>query len=157
MGNNSTIIDAEIGKFCSIADNVIIGGGSHPVTWVSTSPVFHKGKNILGKNFSIHEYKAFERTTIGNDVWIGSDCLIKSGIQISNGAIIGMGAVVTKNVGPYEIWGGVPARKIATRFDKEYIDKINNLEWWNWSVNEIEIKSKFFNDPKSLLKECDLS
>src|SRR5690606_25759824 len=92
VGNDCTIIEAEIGSFCSIADNVIIGGASHPVSWVSTSPVFIKGRNVLNFNFSSFEYQATEKTYIGSDVWIGNNALIKSGIHIGHGAVIGMGA-----------------------------------------------------------------
>ncbi len=124
IGNYCTVINSEIGKFCSIADNCIIGGANHPIGWVSTSPVFHQGKNVLRKNFSALEFVTTTRTFIGNDVWIGSNCLIKSGIKISDGAVIGMGSVVTKNVGPYEIWAGNPAKMIKGRFADSIIDDL---------------------------------
>src|SRR5690606_33723124 len=71
VGNNCTIINSKIGKFCSIADNCIIGGASHPIEWVSTSPVFHSGRNIMRKNFAKHKYISSKETIVGNDVWIG--------------------------------------------------------------------------------------
>lgn len=139
IGSNCTIVDVNIGKFCSIADNCIIGGASHPINWLSTSPVFHEGKNILKTNFSRHQFVTTKKTIIENDVWIGNNVLIKSGVHISNGAIIGMGSVVTKDIGEYEIWGGNPAKLIRTRFDVETIDFIKNNynEWWNWDSEKI--------------------
>ena len=110
VGNYSNALYCRIGKFCSIGDNCEIGGGSHPTDWISTSPVFYSGRNVLRKNFSKNVYNEFKKTTIGNDVWIGSKCLIKGGITIGDGAIIGMGSVVTHNVPPYEIWAGNPAK-----------------------------------------------
>lgn len=146
VGNNCTVIEAEIGSFCSIADNTIIGGASHPIDWVSTSPVFHEGKNIMRKNFSTHPYKPSKKTFIGNDVWIGNNCLIKSGINIETGAVIGMGSVVTKNVGAYEIWAGNPARLIRKRFNEDTIEKLLQSQWWKWDENSILDKARHFND-----------
>jgi acetyltransferase-like isoleucine patch superfamily enzyme len=73
VGNFCTIINTQIGSFCSIASNCIIGGSSHPLDWVSTSPVFHNGKNIMKKNFSKHKYITTQETIIGNDVWMGNN------------------------------------------------------------------------------------
>ena len=110
VGNYSTVIDCKIGSYCSIADNCIIGGASHPLNWVSSSPVFYSGKNVLRKNFSEKSYKEFAETIIGNDVWIGSCCLIKGGVTVGDGAVIGMGSVVTHDVPAGEVWAGNLAR-----------------------------------------------
>ena len=91
----SKVIHTNIGSFCSIASDCVIGGGKHPTNWVSSSPVFYQGKNVLNRNFSKQKFDEYINTVIENDVWIGSKCLIKSGITIGNGAIIGMGSVVT--------------------------------------------------------------
>ena len=151
IGNYCTIIDAKIGNFCSIADNVIIGGAAHPLDWISTSPVFYQGKNILNKNFSEHNFKAYNKTIIKNDVWIANNCLIKAGIIVENGAIIGMGSVVTKNVGAYEIWAGNPAKLIRKRFDSEVIKIISNSNWWNWDDTEITKNSHLMNKQKDFI------
>jgi len=145
IGNNCTVIDVKIENFCSIGDNVIIGGASHPIDWVSTSPVFHEGNNIMKKNFSTHNFKTTKQTIIKNDVWIGNNVLIKSGVKIENGAVIGMGAVVTKDVGPYEIWGGNPAKLIRKRFEEDQINELLKINWWNWDDIEIEKKSEKIN------------
>jgi len=137
IGNNCTVINIDIGAFCSIADNVIIGGASHPTGWVSTSPVFNKNKNIMRKNFSHKPYETTKKTTIKNDVWVGNNSVIKSGVTIENGAIIGMGSVVTKNVGAYEIWAGNPAKLIRKRFNDKDIELLINSDWWCWDDDEI--------------------
>ncbi|MEF3309004.1 CatB-related O-acetyltransferase [Paenibacillus sp. GYB004] len=153
VGNSCTVINARIGNYCSIADNCIIGGLGHPIDWVSTSPIFHEGKNIFGKNFSNHEYRLGKMTSIGNDVWIGSNCLIKSGLSIEDGAIIGMGSVLTKNVGAYEIWAGNPARLIKKRFADETIEKLLNSKWWDYDLIELRQKAAYFNNVEKFIQD----
>jgi acetyltransferase-like isoleucine patch superfamily enzyme len=152
IGNYCTVINTEVGKFCSIADYCVIGGTSHPIKWVSTSPVFHEGKNVLRLNFSNHEFKTSEKTVIGNDVWIGNNCLIRSGVTINHGAIVGMGSVVTKNIGPYEIWAGNPARFLKKRFPDESIELLLNIEWWNFGKSSLFEQSKYFNNLEEFLR-----
>lgn len=134
-----------IGDFCSIASGCIIGGASHPAGWVSTSPVFYRGKNPLKKNFAYKEYNSYKKTIIGHDVWIGSRVIIKSGVNIGNGAILGMGSVVTKDVPPYEIWAGNPARFIRKRFEDEKIKKINDSKWWS-RIDQISLHFEYIDD-----------
>lgn len=152
IGNDSFVSDTNIGKFTSISSNCYIGGAGHPIDWVSTSPVFHRWKNIMKKNFSKHDFEPFKKTEIGNDVWIGNGVLIKAGIKISDGAIIGMGSVVTKDVGPYEIWAGNPARIIRKRFDDETIDFLLRYSWWNLDEEKLKNEAKYFNDINALKK-----
>ncbi len=152
-GSNCTVINTEIGSFCSIADNVIIGGSSHPINWVSTSPVFHQGRNIMNKHFSKHLFQTTKKTIIKNDVWIGSNCLIKSGVTIENGAIIGMGSVLTKNVGPYEIWAGNPAKLIRKRFDDSTITNLLTIKWWNWSDDILKNNADFMHKTIEFTKQ----
>ena len=146
IGNKSFISDTDIGNFTSISTDCYIGGTTHPIDWVSTSPVFHKWENIMKKNFARHEFQIFNRTKIGNDVWIGNRVIIKAGITIQDGAIIGMGSVVTKDVGPYEIWAGNPAKMIRKRFDDDKIEKMINIKWWNWNDKKIEENAEIFNN-----------
>lgn len=155
IGNFCTVINTSIGSFCSIADNCIIGGANHPIYWVSTSPVFHNGKNIMGKNFSSHEFKTTEETNIGNDVWIGNNCLIKSGVSISNGAVIGMGSVVSKDVGAYEIWAGNPAKLIRKRFEEDVIEYINESQWWQLGDNDLQEIATRVNNIPEFIKEME--
>lgn len=153
IGNYSTVVETDIGSFCSIADNCIIGGAMHPIDWVSTSPVFYNSKNIMNKNFVKHEFNAFHRTVIGNDVWIGNNCLIKSGVIIGDGAIIGMGSTVTKNVESYTIVAGNPAKLIRKRFNDEDIVKLLKIKWWEYNDKEIKEISLKMNNIKLFLSE----
>lgn len=146
IGNNTQVIHTRIGGFTSIGDNGTIGGSNHPIKWVSTSPVFHKGKNILRKHFAHHPFPTTQLTIIGNDVWIGKGVYIKSGIYIGNGAIIGMGSVVTKDVEPYTIVAGNPARVIRKRFDKETIERLLKSHWWRWGERRLKAKARCFNN-----------
>lgn len=148
----SKVIFTDIGSFCSIAADCTIGGGSHPVAWVATSPVFTGNKNVFKKNFSNNVFNEFTRTKIGNDVWIGSKCLIKGGVTIGDGAIIGMGSVVTHDVPPYEIWAGNPAKQIRRRFDEETINKLLELQWWNWDDDRLSEIGFCFSSVYEFLK-----
>ena len=144
---NSKIINAEVGQFCSIAEECTIGGGAHPIKWVSTSPVFYSGKNSLKRNFSKNKFDEYVHTIIGNDVWIGSKCLIKGGIRIGDGSIVGMGSVVTHDIPPYEIWAGNPAKFIRKRFDDKTIELLQKIEWWNMDESELVKYGDLFNAP----------
>ena len=92
--------------FLSIANNVVIGGGKHPINWVGMSPVFYKGKDSVKAKFSSYEREKPLVTSIGHDVWIGRNAIIKGGVKIGNGSVIGMGSIITKDVLPYSIVGG---------------------------------------------------
>jgi len=119
-----------IGKFCSIGPECQIGLGKHPVSFVSTHPAFYSTSPYItfsDKNY----YGEFENISIGNDVWIGSRVIVLDGVTISDGAIVAAGSLVTKNVPPYAIVGGVPAKIIKYRFEKEVINKLLQEKWWN--------------------------
>lgn len=153
IGNNSFVSDTDIGNFTSISTDCYIGGTSHPMNWVSTSPVFHKWENIMKKNFARHEFDIFKKTQIGNDVWIGNRVMIKAGVKIADGAVIGMGSIVTKDVGPYEIWAGNPAKLLRKRFDNETIENLMRIKWWEWDDETIEREADKFMAPSELLEE----
>ena len=147
-GRNCIIQNAEIGKFCSLANDVVVGLGTHPVTLFSTSPLFYRRNNrfgiaLVGENLSFDEYKKIKT---GNDVWIGARALILDGVTVGHGAIIAANAVVTKDVSPYAIVGGVPARIIKYRFAENKIKELLDSEWWDWSLEEI--KEKMLLPPK---------
>lgn len=155
VARNCFVTDARIGAFTSIAGGCYIGGTGHPLNWVSTSSVFHKWENVFKRNFSRHEFEIFQETTIGNDVWIGANAMIRAGVTIADGAVVGMGAVVTKDIGPYEIWGGNPARLIRKRFDDETIKRLLVSKWWEKSEEEIETLAPFMTDVESFLKRVE--
>ena len=154
FGADTRCILADVGAFCSFAGGIRIGGGSHAMHFVSTSPVFASGKNVFETNFSQHAFDPYVRTRIGNDVWIGSGACIKGGVTIGDGAVIGMGSVVTKDVGPYEVWAGNPARLIKTRFDEATIKDLLALKWWDWADEEIRRSAHLFSDPPALIASC---
>lgn len=140
INSNSKIRNTKIGKFCSIGSNVQIILGKHPYNFASTHPSFFSNNKIF-KTFSDLNYiDEYEEVTIGNDVWIGEGALIPNGVTIGNGAIIAARAVVTKDVEPYSIVGGVPAKHIKFRFDQDTVNQINSSEWWNYK-EEVLIKS----------------
>lgn len=147
VGNYSTILNCKIGQFCSIGDRCTIGGMSHPMEWVSTSPVMYAGHNCLKTNFSNKEYKDIKETIIDNDVWIGEDCLIKAGIHISTGSVIGMGSVLTKDTKPYEIWAGNPAKMIRHRFAENLEYELLNTKWWDWDDEQLRYYADVFDSP----------
>lgn len=155
-GYDCWIIEACIGKFCSISNQVHIGGPAHPVDWVSTSPVFHKGRNVFGKHFAELHFNPFQKTEIGNDVWIGENVMIKSGVKIGDGAVIGMGSVVTKDVPAYEIWAGNPARKIRSRFTTEVTKTIQQSEWWDLPESELAQMGTLFDNPEKFVQGGDV-
>ena len=152
-GYDCEISNCNIGSYVSIANNVIIGGGTHPMNWVGMSPVFYEGRDSVKKKFSTFKRPPPMKTIIGSDVWIGNNVLIKQGVTIGNGAVIGMGSVVTKNVKDYSVVGGVPSKEIKKRFNKDIIEQLVKIEWWNFSDNEIEKYAKFFNSPEIFIKE----
>lgn len=133
----SFINSATVGKFCAIGRNVAIGGFQHPYRYPTISPKIYRG--ILGTSYEDPSHKI----EIGNDVWIGEKAIILEG-KIGDGAIIAAGAVVTKDVEPYAIVAGVPAKKIGDRFNEEQKSKLLNLKWWNWSDEEIIAHRDFF-------------
>lgn len=136
--NNDRLI---IGKFCSIACGAkfIFNCANHTLKSLSTYtfPLFFEEWD-LPKSKVAASWDNKGDIVIGNDVWIGYDAVIMAGVKIGDGAIIGTRAVVTKDVEPYSIVGGVPAKVIRKRFSPEVIEKLKTIQWWNWSQDKIK-------------------
>lgn len=145
---NTDVENAEIGKYCSIADHCRIGMSGHSLDFLSTSPIFTQTVNALQEQWAendILEHKSEEeRAYIGNDVWIGSHVLIRGGVHVGDGACIAAGAVVVKDVPPYAIIGGVPARIIRYRFSQEIIEKLEEVQWWSMPEELLKKNIKLF-------------
>ncbi|PMO38735.1 hypothetical protein BCT09_09235 [Vibrio splendidus] len=122
----SIMIDCSVGKYTSIGPGCRIGLGIHPVNELSTSPYLYNDNIFKKKNNS-----DFQNVIIGNDVWIGANVLIMGGVTIGHGAVIGAGAVVTKNLPPYSISIGVPAKTVKYRFDDSTINDLLRKPWWD--------------------------
>jgi acetyltransferase-like isoleucine patch superfamily enzyme len=151
-GYDCVLINCEIGSFCSIANNVIVGGAMHPVDWVSTSPVFYAGRDSVKQKFSTHKREVDKITKIGHDVWIGQNVIIKQGVTIGTGAVIGMGSVVTKDVEPYTIVAGNPAKLIKMRFDEDTIIKLQQSKWWELDKKYLKVYAADIKDPAKFIK-----
>jgi len=125
----------KVGAFCSIADGVVILLGSeHYTNWVTSYPL-----NVFMNEFPSPNNEPITKMNviIGNDVWIGKDAMILSGVNIGDGAVIGARSVVTKDVPPYGIVAGNPARLLRYRFKDEIIKHLLEIKWWNWSDEKI--------------------
>lgn len=152
---NSEIVNTKIDKFCSIASNVTIGLANHPTNLVSTNPTFYDNTQPLMFTFAKGiEYESLsEVTTIESDVWIGQNAMIKSGVTIGVGAVVGAGAVVTKDVEPYSIVAGVPAKHIKYRFEKDIRERLLASKWWEFDEKKLTILAPYFNQPEIFLEK----
>ena len=127
-----------VGNFCSIAGNVnIYLGGNHKTDWVTTYPFGHINQNIFNK-FNGNGHPATKGDVIiGNDVWIGNNVTIMSGVTIGDGVVIANNSHVVKNIEPYSLVGGNPAKLIKYRFTPEQIEKLLEIKWWYWDDDKI--------------------
>lgn len=142
-----------IGSFCSIAMNAKISLQNHPHEWISTHPFTYRKKyGFVPENIDIDGVNT-KKTIIGNDVWIGASVTILAGVSVGDGAIIGANSLVTKDIEPYSIVSGTPARHIRYRFEADMITKIQQSQWWNWDDKKIQANLSKFRNTKEFLKE----
>jgi acetyltransferase-like isoleucine patch superfamily enzyme len=141
----------QVGRYCSIAKNVHYFGANHPINSITTSALFYNKKF----GFEVKDVER-EKLLIGNDVWIGYGVSITSSChEIGDGAVIGAGSVVTKNVEPYEIVAGVPAKHIRYRFDDSIINKLESTRWFQYSPDELMKYYSTFENPDIFCKEIN--
>ena len=140
---------ASLGKFCSVATFVRINPGNHPTYSRVAQHHFTYRSHLFGfgpDDAAFFDWRRASRVTVGHDVWIGHSATVMPGVTIGNGAVVGAGAVVTKDVPPYAIVAGVPAKVIRMRFDGHTIAQIERIAWWNWDEETIRARIADFRD-----------
>ena len=146
------LLAADLGKFCAVAPKAQIGLADHPIgDYVTGHPAFYQHEPRLGYDF-VEEtrHQDTRRTTLGSDVWVGASACIKDGVTIEHGAIVGAASVVTRNVPPYAIVAGAPARVIRYRFDEATIEWLLALSWWDRSEAWLRAHAKLMCDIEAL-------
>lgn len=140
-----------IGRFCSIGRSAILGTGHHEMNSLSTSPFFPSKGQFSSIKLANHIKRI--RVQVGNDVWIGDRVVILSGVTVGDGAILAIGAIVTKDVPPYAVVAGVPARVIKFRFPDKIINKLLSIKWWE--VDDAFLKKMVFSDVQDAINLFD--
>ncbi len=146
INGSARIKNTTIGKYCSIASGVKIVLGAHPTDLISLHPAFYAVNKPLETFADKQYFDEYKQVTIGNDVWIGEDVVIPGGVTIGDGAVIASRAVVTKDVAPYSVVGGVPAKHLKYRFDEERVEKLLEVRWWDRDEKWIRENYKLFLD-----------
>lgn len=140
LGPGCMVADAQIGRFCAIAAQVRIGAPNHPLDRPSQHrftycPEYYTA--TAERDHSFFKQRRDDRVVIGNDVWIGHAVIVMPGVNVGDGAVLAAGAVVTRDVAPYTIVGGVPARQIRERFNRQIAAQLSRIAWWNWPPETI--------------------
>ena len=157
FGEHTLVIHADIGSYCSIAPHVIVGGGVHPVDRVSTSPFTYRSpaQATAFPRPPLPDFVENPKTVVGHDVWIGYAAVILPGVRVGNGAIVAAGAVVSRDVPPYAIVAGVPARLQRFRFPAEDIAWLQQAQWWRWPDEKLAQWLPHFSDPAQLRRALE--
>lgn len=158
------IADTKVGRYTCIGPQFLTAIGQHPTSkFVSIHPAFYsvhcpvRLSYVNTQKFVEYKRGGDEKIVIGNDVWIGARVTVMDGVSIGDGAIVATGAVVTENVEPYSIVGGIPARIIKRRFNKDEINKLQKLQWWNKDYKWIKENAELFEDIALFIERSDNS
>ncbi len=150
------INQAVVGKFCSIASFVRLNPGNHPLDRVTSHHMTYRARQYGFADRDDEDFFAWRRASpvaIGHDVWIGHNATVMPGVSVGNGAAIGAGAVVTRDVPPYMVVVGVPARVLRPRFTREVIEQLERIAWWDWTRAELEERFENFKDMDAFLQK----
>lgn len=139
LPGNTVSGPTKIGRYCAIAPNSCFLGANHRMTWAGMQVRFYR--EMFGVPLGTEKKRG---VYLGSDVWVGTGVIITPGVNIGDGAVIGAGSVVTKDVLPYSITAGNPAKHVKYRFSSAIIEQLLNLKWWDWPVDRIKRNSKFF-------------
>ncbi len=151
----SDIIYSRIGKFVNIASDVRINPGNHPMEWVSQHHFLYRLQQYdfaEQDKESFFNWRRLQQVHIGHDIWIGHKAIILPGVTIGNGAVVAAGAVVTKDVAPYTVVAGSPAKSIRNRFPKAIWLAVEEIGWWNWSHEVIKERLQYFYDIRAFIQ-----
>lgn len=157
VGIGSCVSNAVVGRFSIIARDVYVGVGAHPTNLITTHSIFYKNNPWGFHPEWVKDIKYDEApiTTIGNDVWIGTRAVVMDGVSIGDGAIVAAGAVVTKDVPPFAIVGGVPAKIIKYRFSDDMINKLKEIRWWDLPDERITEVRDFFHVQSPTIEDVE--
>lgn len=147
LGPNCIVADARIGKFCAIAASVRIGAPNHPMQRPSQHRFTYCTDyytTSVGRDRAFFESRRTAIVTIGNDVWIGHGVIVLPGVSVGDGAVLAAGAVVSRDVAPYTVVGGVPARLIRERFPRDIAERLLRLRWWDRPLEHIVARAADF-------------
>jgi phosphonate metabolism protein (transferase hexapeptide repeat family) len=149
------IIYSEVGKFCSIASHARLNPGNHPMERVTQHHMTYRRQQYgFGPDDdAFFDWRRDHKVTVGHDVWLGHGAVLLPGVTVGTGAVIGAGAIVTKDVAPYTIAVGVPARPLRLRFAEDVIEKLQRIAWWDWPRELLEQRFEDLNDLPSFLEK----
>lgn len=149
-----SIVYADVGKFCSIASHTRINPGNHPTWRVTQHHMTYRRKQFgFGEDDQeFFDWRRADRCVIGHDVWLGHGALIMAGVKIGTGAVVGAGAVVTKDIDPYTIAVGVPARPLRKRFSDEISEALLEIAWWDWDRATLEARFDDLMDVEAFIE-----